>query len=309
MHLIKKTTVIATVALLAWGCEKSKSSSESKLNNYVTTEQTRADSGSFEPPVTSIARMGLIDSVRKFVVSAELKFRAKDVVKTTYAIENLTINTGGFVTYTELYSAENYRNVVKISADSSLESIFYTVENNMTLRIPKANLDSFLRGVGNEVDYFDYRIVKANDVGLDLLANNLKQKRLATYEKSQQQNINKPTNKPEETYYAQENLLDKQMQADEAAIQKLKTEDEVKYSFVSLTIYQREAVKRTMAANTENIHAYEPGFISRIWNGLAKGWQLFENLIVALANIWTLIVLAILVFIAYRRFWARLKNK
>jgi hypothetical protein len=309
MHLIKKTTVIATVALLAWGCEKSKSSSESKLNNDVTIEQIRADSASFEPPVTSIARMGLIDSVRKFVVSAELKFRAKDVVKTTYAIENLTINTGGFVTYTELHSAENYRNVVKISADSSLESIFYTVENYMTLRIPKANLDSFLRGVGNEVDYFDYRIVKANDVGLDLLANNLKQKRLATYEKSQQQNINKPTNKPEETYYAQENLLDKQMQADEAAIQKLKTEDEVKYSFVALTIYQREAVKRTMAANTENIHAYEPGFISRIGNGLAKGWQLFENLIVALANIWTLIMLAILVFIAYRRFWARLKNK
>jgi hypothetical protein len=49
--------------------------------------------------------------------------------------------------------------------------------------------------------------------------------------------------------------------------------------------------------------------MSRIGKGLAKGWHLFENLIVALANIWTLIMLAILVFIAYRRFWARLKNK
>jgi hypothetical protein len=307
MNLIKKTTVVIGIALLVWGCGKSKPLKEA--NYDVTTNQERADSTNFEPPVTSIARMGLSDSVRKFIVSAELKFRAKDVVSTTYAIENLTINTGGFVTFTELRSSESYRNVVKVSADSSLESIFYTVENNMTLRIPKANLDSFLRGVGKQVDYFDYRIVKANDVGLDLMANDMQQKRLSTYEKRQQKNIDEQGRKLDETAYTQENLLDRQMQADDVAIQKLKLEDDVKYSFVSLTIYQREAVKRTMAANTENIKAYQPGFGQRVARGFANGWEMFQNLVVGLANLWILIVAGILVFIAYRRFWAKLKNK
>lgn len=309
MNLIKKTTVVAIVALLVWGCGKSKPFNEAKSNNDITTSQERADSANFEPPATSIARMGIVDSVRKFIVSAELKFRAKDVVSTTYAIENLTINTGGFVTFTELRSSENYRNVVKVSADSSLESIFYTVENSMTLRIPKTNLDSFLRGVGKQVDYFDYRIVKANDVGLDLMANQMLQKRLSTYEKRQQKNIDEQGRKLDETANTQENLLDRQMQADEAAIQKLKTEDEVKYSFVELNIYQREAVKRTMVANTENINAYQPGFGQRVAHGFAKGWEMFQNLVVGLANLWVLIVLGILVFMAYRRFWVKLKNK
>ena len=44
------------------------------------------------------------DSVHKFIRTADLKFKVKDVVQSTYTIENITNVHGGFVTYTNLSS-------------------------------------------------------------------------------------------------------------------------------------------------------------------------------------------------------------
>ena len=42
------------------------------------------------------------ESQRKFIRTADLKFRVKNVEKSTYNIEDITRHFGGFVTYTNL---------------------------------------------------------------------------------------------------------------------------------------------------------------------------------------------------------------
>jgi len=109
------------------------------------------------------------DTTRKFIRTADLKFKVKNVIKSTYDIENITNRQGGFVTYTNLTSDIDRVFITTVSADSSLESTYYTVTNTVTLRVPNTKLDTTLREIARNIDYLDYRVIKAEDVALQVL--------------------------------------------------------------------------------------------------------------------------------------------
>src|SRR6478735_2437237 len=122
------------------------------------------------------------DSSRRFIRTAELKFKVKNVIRSTYDIENITNRKGGFVIFTNLTSNINYVTNKAVSADSSLETTYFTVTNFITLRVPNTKLDSTLKEISSNIDFLDYRIIKAEDVALQILSNNLTQKRSANNE-------------------------------------------------------------------------------------------------------------------------------
>ena len=45
----------------------------------------------------------------------------------------------------------------------------------MTLRVPNTTLDGTLKEIASNIDILDYRVIKANNVDLDLLSNSLNQ--------------------------------------------------------------------------------------------------------------------------------------
>ena len=106
----------------------------------------------------------------------------KNVAKSTYAIENIVAKNGGFVTFTDLKSNINEKSETKISQDSSLETTRFTVDNTITLRVPNTQLDTVLKSMVKEVVFLDNRLIKADDVALQLLSNKMAQKRLASAE-------------------------------------------------------------------------------------------------------------------------------
>ena len=71
-----------------------------------------------------------------------MKFRVKDVWRATIAIEDITADFEGFVTYTKLASNIENRETTPVSADSALETIHFTVNNKIILRLPNTKLDS-----------------------------------------------------------------------------------------------------------------------------------------------------------------------
>ena len=82
------------------------------------------------------------DSTRRFIRTAELKFKVKSVIKSTYDIEDITNRQGGFVTYTNLTSDINNVTTIAVSADSTLETTYYTVTNSIKIRVPNTKLDT-----------------------------------------------------------------------------------------------------------------------------------------------------------------------
>src|SRR5665213_1920869 len=96
--------------------------------NATTYSWTSADS-TLKMMSSSAAVENGKDSSRRFIRTADLKFRVKNAVRASYSIEDITRHFGGIVTYTHLYSDVERTTTIPVSEDSSLETTYYTMIN------------------------------------------------------------------------------------------------------------------------------------------------------------------------------------
>ncbi|HET7733325.1 MAG TPA: DUF4349 domain-containing protein [Paludibacter sp.] len=248
------------------------------------------------------------DSTHKFIRTADLKFKVRSVIKSTYDIEDITARTGGFVTYTNLTSDMDSEERKDISSDSSLIVTRYTVSNTLTVRVPNTKLDTILKLISRNIVYLDYRIIKADDVALQLLSNDLTIKRANRNEARLKNAIDNRGKKLNETTSAEELLLNKQEQADNAKIANLSLRDQMNFSTVNLTIYQNQGVNFEKVAREKSPKQYGPSFGFRILDSLSNGWVIFEEIVVFLFNLWGIILLGFIGFFCYKLYIIKIKR-
>lgn len=283
----------AAIAITLFGC-----SANSDRNRMESKAAADASANAFISSSAAVEKNK--DTTRKFIRTADLKFKVKSVIKSTYNIEDITAKQGGFVIYTKLASNLDYTNTIPVSADSSLETTYYTVNNTITLRVPNTKLDSTLKLISMNIDYLDYRVIKAEDVALQILSNNLTQRRAAKNEERLTNAIDSKGKKLKETTSAEEMVVSKQEQADNAKIANLSLTDQIKFSTINLIIYQRQTVKRELIPNNKNIDAYEPGFGSKIVESIKFGWTILETIFIFLTRLWGVFLIGIVAYLVYR---------
>ncbi len=294
-----QTMIIAVVLFFFATCDSSENKNEMSIQSDSTASKIVSSSAVIENNK---------DSVHKFIRTADLKFRVKSVIKSTYDIEDLTARQGGFITYTNLTSNINNVLTTAVSKDSSLETTYYLVNNAITLRVPNTKLDTTLKEIAKNIDYLDYRIIKAYNVGLPILSNNLIQKRSLKNEERITKAIDNKGGKLNETTVAEEVLLNKQEQADNAKISNLSLRDQINFSTISLSIYQRETLKRELISNDKNIDAYQPNLGSKIMQALKSGWLILASIILFLMKLWGVLLFIIVALLLYKKFGHILKK-
>ena len=156
------------LALLLMGIVISCKQAQSE-NAEASSDITKAVAADSTSIVSSSAAVEPKNSTRKFVRTADIKFKVKNVAKSTGIIEDATSRFGGFVTYTNLQSSINDEDHTKVSPDSTLVTTKYTVENNMTIRVPNTQLDTVIKTIANQIGFLHYRVIKADDVTLQML--------------------------------------------------------------------------------------------------------------------------------------------
>lgn len=248
------------------------------------------------------------DSTRKFIRTADLKFKVKNVIESTYDIENITSHHGGFVTFTNLESNIDNFTSTAISADSLLETTYFTIENSMTLRVPNIKLDTTLKEIAKNIQYLDYRIIKADDVALNMLANSYAQTRANVSEKQLVNAIANNRKKLSETSIAENNLNSLGAQNDHAKISNLSLIDQINFSTIHLMIYEKQAVKRELVSSEKNMDKYEPGFGHKLLDSLKYGWNILATFILFLAQLWGLFLFSIIGYFAYKAYRNRRRN-
>lgn len=241
---------------------------------------------------------------RKFIRTSEMKFRVKDVVSATTQIEQITKQNHGFVTYTNMESTMENQKVIQKSLDSSLESIQYTVVNDITLRVPNATLDSTLYAISTLVDYMDHRIIKAEDVALQIKANQKTERRATENTQRIQQTIDNKSGKVKEAVDAEMTAMNQRENADNAALSNLSLKDQVEYSTVSISIYQRTETKYWNIINDNNSIA-KTAIGIRLWDSIKTGWYFMEDLFVGILNLWIVFVFALIGFWIYRKYFRK----
>ncbi len=292
----KNTKIVLT--LLALGLVLSCKESASK-ENAAYMEEAVTDSTSV---ISSSAAVENKNSNRKFVRTADVKFKVKNVAKSTYAIEDATTKFGGFVTYTNLQSNIHSEDRTKVSQDSTLVTTKYKVDNNITIRVPNTRMDTVIKTIAKQIHFLDYRIIKADDVSLQMLSNELAQKRSNSSEKRLENAIDSKGKKLNQVVKAEETLEAKKEQNDASKLQNLSLQDQVNFSTLTLNIYQDESIKQEMVANEKSINAYRPNIGLQIWDSVKTGWFMLENIISFLVVLWPFALIGFLGFLGYKKF-------
>jgi len=288
--------VAAFFAVLVISCKQGESSQE----EAVLSEKTPADE-SMKNVLSSNAAVQNPDDKRKFVRTADIKFKVKNVAQSTYKIENAVGKFGGIVTNTDLQSQIEDRSQMKVSADSTLQTTKYSVRNNITLRIPNIKLDTVIKSIAKEIDYLDFRVIKADDVSLQLLAADLSQQRFSDHTKRLQNDIDQKGKKLNDISNAENEVLNKKEQSDNARIQNLSMQDQIKYSTITLAIYQNETIKSELVAIEKDNKAYG-NFGLEIMDGLKTGWSILASIVAFVVQLWSLVLLALLGIFIYKKF-------
>lgn len=273
-----------------------KQSENSEMKNSVEASKVEI-SPDYDTPQT-----GTSDGERKFIRTADLKFKVKDVSKATESIETITYQFGGFVTHTRLSSDIIQSNITSISKDSSLETTYYSVTNDMTIRIPNTSLDTTLKLIANNIEFLNYRVIDAEDVALQILSHKLAQKRNQT---------EKPIpsdGKTKSSESADEYDINKNEKFDVAKIANLSLDDQVNFSTVMLSFYENNKIRRELIANEKNLDAYQPNLFSRIGEAFVNGWEIVEDFIVFVVQFWAFIIIGILLFWGYKKYWKRVNK-
>lgn len=292
--------VIVVLALLVVGfaisCKQSQERTEesSMESNYDAVEKSEA--------LSSSAAKVDPKSNRKFVRTADIKFKVKNVAKSTNQIEDATVKFGGFVTYTNLQSTILEEDKTKMSQDSTLVSTKYQVENDITIRVPNTQLDTVIKTIAKQIHFLNYRVIKADDVTLQMLSNKMAQKRSTSSEDRLAKAIDAKGKKLNQIVEAEDTLDDKKEQNDINKLQNLSLEDQVNFSTITLQIYQDETITQEMIANEKSLNSYRPNIGLQIWESLKSGWFILENILAFLVSLWPFILIGFIGFFGYKKF-------
>lgn len=296
--------IITIVVFVSCGPSRNENSamSSSEKSVYDTSSAISAGATDAGQMSSSAAVEAGSDTNRKFIRTAELRFRVPDVTKTTYKIEDITRANGGFVSYTNLSSRVDYEEDKSVSADSTLIITHYTISNSMTLRVPNTELDTLLKQLAPLVEFLDYRIIKATDVGLDLLANRLTRQRSQKLDSRLSKITDDSKSKAVDVTKAAESMEYSAEKADQALVSSLSLNDQIRFSTVTLEIYQRKSVKYNLIANEKNVEAYKPGFWYQAGEAVSSGFELLKEFVLFLLQIWWLLIVIALLFWGYPRY-------
>lgn len=292
----------ACLLLAACGANYNEKMVAEAAKDKVMADSTYANNGFMSSGAAQVTKK---DSARKFIRAADMRFRADNVYRSTYTIEDIINKHNGFVTLSNLHSTVSYTNKVAVSADSLLETTYYTVENAMSMRVPNVSLDSVLKEIASQIVFLDYRVITASDVSLQLMANKWSQKRAERHHDRLENAIDTKAKKLRETTEAEESMAQKEELADYNKLNSLSLIDQVNYSTINLQVYQREGTKKELIPNEKNIREYEPGLLSKMKDSLKDGWVFLEGLLVFLLKLWPLLPIAFLLYVLLKTYYAR----
>jgi len=308
-----KIGMFALIAMLVWSCGNARY--EADTQSAEMEMEVLEDRGCEEIPIldkpavspeTYISSSAAVenpnDTSRKMIRTADIKFKVKDVINATYNIENIVVKHDGFVENTNLTSQIDNTQETCIKEDSALVTIYYSVINTFVLRVPNTKLDTVLKEIAQFVDFMDYRIINAKDVTLDLLSKRLEKNRLERYDSRMMNAIDNKGKRLNDVTDAEDNLLQKQRQADEAKLANLQILDRIQFSTITLSLYQNQSIKYETIAKEKKIKSYSTPFGIRFVDAMKFGWTIIKEIFLFLVNLWAIILIAGSVFLGVKYF-------
>ncbi|WP_316843261.1 DUF4349 domain-containing protein [Pedobacter psychrodurus] len=276
---MKRNIIAIAIILTIFGCQN-----ENK--KYASADTVELEPLSKESADSTAAE--------KIIKTADMRFRVKNVQNTKEQLSKTIKAEGGTVVEFSIESSIQETDKVKQSTDSLKEITSYRTQGYLVAKVPSEKLDEFTNTIAKMAVFVDNQSMKMDDQSIAYLANKLKaQNRIDAIEK-----INKVASKKsanvESSLYIKDDYVDKR-------IENMQIDNRVKFSTITLNFYQDNTVKTMIVAN-DNLYDYRPAFLNRFWLGIVNGWTIFKEIIIAISNLWMLVLVGIVVFFTIKYF-------
>ncbi|WP_201591894.1 DUF4349 domain-containing protein [Psychrobacter fozii] len=274
---------------------------ESEADNQANELTVESLSESSEQTLASQAANIQIQG-KELLINASANFTVKDVVKSSAAIETLTRQQGGYVA---LSNISNYPRSDRtfVRGDKNITITTYNRQAEMTVRVPRINVNKFLEQMQQQVAFLSGQEFTAQDVTLDIyreqlasqlnsdMADELSQERLdSKNDKDQGSNVDAIT----ATYAARR-------QKELAKLEQMDIADKVKYSTINLSFMQPDVSYKETTQNLDVlIDAERPSFGTEVHKSFKDGWSMLRSFALGIIQLWWLVVLGGVFYLIYR---------
>ncbi|MGR4876858.1 DUF4349 domain-containing protein [Pseudoxanthomonas sp. LARHCG66] len=245
-----------------------------------------------------------VDPRRRFIRTAQAQFQVADVYRTALAIEDEVAAQGGFVADNEITSQVQRVLSRPLGQGKRLELTEYTLQGELTVRVPSERTQAFLRAVAAQMEFLDQRSFSARDAQFDLLRQQLARQR-AQDEQQELGDAVQAGGKLGDKTDAIQSRGAARASRDEALIAQKEFEDRVAFSTITLSLRQDAQVRKAERVDVDAVFRDNgPGFFSRLGDALAVGWRGGLEVVVALAALWPLWLCVLALWLGWRR-WRR----
>lgn len=206
---------------------------------------------------------------QKLIKTGFLTIEVENYKESRKKIKDLVIKSGGYL------------------GNESETNETYRISNELTIRIPAKAFDQMMEGLMAEGIKTDSKRIEVQDVGEEYADLTARIEAKKAVEKRYLEILNK-ANKISDILEVEEKLrvIREETEAAQGRVKYL--ESQVSYSTIHLSFY------KTLDANYTPPSG--PGFFSRIWEGLAKGWENALSFIVGVAYFWPFWLVVVLVY-------------
>lgn len=280
-----KTTYItlslsAVLLLGIYSCKKGEVAT-TDLDAYATSDTTVTV---VSDSISSVASMKVKD--KQFIKTGDVSMEVKDVYNATIAIEKSVQELGGFVTNSNLQSNVVSESTYNTSNEEAMLVKKYQTENTMQVRIPTEKLGDLLTAINANKLFLNSRSINAEDVTANIKYSELEGKR----NQKTAENISKLKTNKDKVTLDNENMSEGNLQK----LQSMNMTDDLKYSTVDIYIKEPQLrIAEIAVTNTTSIdNKYKYNFIYDAKDGFIYGFYLIQRIIVALINIWPILLIA-----------------
>lgn len=239
---------------------------------------------------------------KQLLVSASADFKVKDVVQSSQAIESLTRQQSGYVALSNIRNRERDSRLFE-QGNNTVTLITYYRQAEMTVRVPKVNINKFLEQVQQQVVFLNEQEFSAQDVTLDIyreqlagklnkdMASELSEERLKSQNaEAQSSNVGSIT----ATYTARR-------QQELATLEQMDIADKVKYSTINLIFTQPDISYKEITPNLDIIMDTErPSFILQTAQAFREGWEILRSVTLDLIKLWWLLIMGGVFYLIYK---------
>ena len=281
----------------------SEPSSDITANVKPATNDLKVDNLSGDSEQTLGSQVADIQIAGKeLLITASANFKVKNVVKSSAAIENLTQQQGGYVALSNISNQPNDSRTF-VQDDNNITITTYTRQAEMTVRVPRLNVNKFLAQLQPQVAFLNEQEFTAEDVTLDIYREKLaSQLGSDMADELSQERLNSKNNKDQGSNIdAISATYDARRQQQLAKLEQMAIADKVKYSTIRLTFMQPDISYKEITQNLEVLmDAESPSFGVQVQQAFKFGWDMLRWLVLGLIKMWWLVAIGGALYLTYR---------